>query len=98
MDYKCFICEKEFENIDSVFKHLKNDEKLRNKETNLECVINFPSKGKCKKYYQTYDGLRKHLRTCIKTRKTVSSLFEFYSFFRFCFIKKINFKSQIGVI
>lgn len=65
MDFKCFLCNEEFSNMKTVFKHLKIVHLLKDKSSSLQCVAN----SNCARCYQNFDGLRKHSEMCVKNKK-----------------------------
>lgn len=64
MDYMCFVCKKEFEDIKNIFNHLKSVHNLKNNKTQLFCVVN----NNCTKSYHNFDSLRVHLKQCVRSR------------------------------
>lgn len=65
MNFKCFLCTKEYTNMKYTLKHLKIDHLLKDKSSNFECVAN----NTCVKYFHTFDGLRRHSEICVKNKK-----------------------------
>lgn len=71
MNYKCFVCATEFENIKQCFSHLKQLHSIFDNSQSLSCVVNFFGVKKCGKVYNTFDGLRKHAKLCLLSRSEV---------------------------
>lgn len=74
MDYKCDICNCEFEDLKSCFAHLKRVHFIWDNSQNIKCVVNFFGGEKCGKSYNTYDSLRKHVKSCILKRSEVMNI------------------------
>lgn len=64
MDFKCFLCKKEFGDIKTIFSHMKIVHALKDHKTELYCVAN----NGCRKTYLTFDSLRAHIKQCIQLR------------------------------
>lgn len=62
MDFKCFLCAKEFGDIKTIFSHMKTIHALKDNKTQLFCVKN----NHCKKSYLKFDSLRAHIKQCVK--------------------------------
>lgn len=69
MDYKCFLCKIEFENIKLCFAHLKQAHFIVDNSQSIECIVNHPEEFKCNKSYNTYNGLRSHVKICVQERR-----------------------------
>lgn len=61
MEFECFVCLERFADKNTAITHLKTDHKIKEKQTNLKCLVNYAS---CQKHFLTFSGLRKHLLTC----------------------------------
>lgn len=60
--YKCFICTQKFKEITETIVHLRKFHNIRDKNNAhvIRCIAN----SNCKNVYQTFDGLRRHLKKC----------------------------------
>lgn len=65
MNFECFVCYEKFANEDSTIKHLQQQHKIKDHTSELKCLVNFVF---CGKKFLTYSGLRKHLKSCSKTK------------------------------
>lgn len=63
MHFKCFICEKLFNKLNEVIKHLKEFHKIKDNTENLQCVVNKLSG--CRNTFLTFNGLKKHVNGCV---------------------------------
>lgn len=68
MDYKCKSCDGKFENINKAIYHLKNVHKLKEHNDRISCVVDFKRPDFCKRSYLTYNGLRTHVKSCLKIK------------------------------
>lgn len=67
-DYKCFEWEKEFTNEKSIISHLKIKHFCKDNTEPIQCVINYEHRSACCHTVLTFNGLRKHIKTCLKKR------------------------------
>lgn len=61
--YKCYLCNKKFNEIKLIFCHLRSVHTIKEKITQIKCVNNFIA-FKCTKTFLTYAALRSHLEKC----------------------------------
>lgn len=59
--FVCYKCPQEFDNIESIFIHLKKHHSLRNNVEKLKCVR---KNSNCGKSYTSFNSLRRHLNEC----------------------------------
>lgn len=61
--YKCFKCKQKFKEINETIVHLRKFHNIRdtNKTHAIHCIAN----SDCENVYQTFDGLKRHLKKCI---------------------------------
>lgn len=70
MDFHCFVCPETFSDIKDIFTHLKKVHFFRDNAQELECVlIRGVYSSKCVSKFNTFSGLRKHVKTCLEKRK-----------------------------
>lgn len=69
MDFECFVCEKQFENIKNAIAHLKRDHLIVDNTLKMQCLVRYDNEIGCSKYYRTLSSLRKHVTECIKSKK-----------------------------
>lgn len=60
VNFKCYSCPSEFNDQNSALDHLKTVHRVREKVDRIQCVVNL----KCSKTFQTWSGLKKHMKTC----------------------------------
>lgn len=61
MELICFKCGTEFQEIKSIFKHLRNEHGLKNNVEKLKCLVKNVG---CSKAFLNFDSLRQHIKTC----------------------------------
>lgn len=64
MDFKCFICFKEFDTVDNSITHLKKFHRIRNKSRDLKCLVNCKNENSCDCVVNRFDDLKKHSLKC----------------------------------
>lgn len=69
MEFKCFICAKELNDLNLIIHHLRAIHSLQEKSSVIKCVVN--SQLQCLQQFNTFQGLRKHVKSC-RNRKKVS--------------------------
>lgn len=95
MDFKCFICQKEFDTVDNTITHLKKFHKINNDSRELNCLVNLKYDRTCDYKVKRFDALKKHSIKCaglnavhdieeqVKNRKSNLSKLENYMFLYF---------------
>lgn len=68
MDINCYICNSPVDSINSGIKHLKDYHKIRENVHEIECF------KKCEKKFQTFSGLRCHMKKCDFVQNTAIPL------------------------
>lgn len=64
MNFKCFICENLFSELNKIIEHLKVFHKIANNtEKNLKCVVN--KSNQCSNTFLTFNGFKKHVKDCV---------------------------------
>lgn len=63
--WNCFLCFSEFVELERVIDHLKKEHGVLQKVNEIKCIANNVT---CKKTFQTWSGLKKHIQTCRKIR------------------------------
>lgn len=58
-NFKCFLCDDTFEDVNKATKHLKEIHKLKDSVDSFRCVI-----GECTKSYTTLGALKRHCKQC----------------------------------
>lgn len=69
MDFQCFKCFQQFDDIKNIFHHLKNVHNLNKGIEKLKCIVN---NSRCGKSFLNFDSLRQHAKCCLKVSKTPS--------------------------
>lgn len=64
MDFKCFICQKEFDTVDNAITHLKKFHKINNDSRELNCLVNLKYDRSCDYQVIRFDALKKHSIKC----------------------------------
>lgn len=59
--FACFECSEQFTEQNAAITHLKTKHKIKEKQTNIKCLVNYDF---CRKHFLTFSGLRKHMKTC----------------------------------
>lgn len=67
MFFICYICAKEFENIDQIIKHLKVIHMIKENVHEIKCVVKKNEKNKCEKKFFTFRSLKRHIGNCSGT-------------------------------
>lgn len=61
MEFECFKCGKEFNQIKYIFLHLKLNHFIKNDTTPTKCLV----KGNnCKEEFYCFDKLKSHMKNC----------------------------------
>lgn len=68
MDFKCYLCQKQFGEIKLICQHLRIIHFLQDNSTNIRCAVN--SQEECSKSFHTFNALQKHMKMCIRTNKS----------------------------
>lgn len=76
MDFKCFKCEKKFNDGQQALSHLRKDHKIKENTEKMRCLRN----NNCTKTYLTYSGLRIHIQSCVKIINNENEVFIFFSY------------------
>lgn len=63
MEYRCFVCNEIFSSQRVIFQHLKKIHLIQDHTRDLECIVKLDS-AKCLAKFETYSGLRKHIKKC----------------------------------
>lgn len=72
MEFKFyFICKTYFDNVQNCFAHFKNVHFLRDNAQNIQCIVNSTEGEVCDKSYNTFGGLRNHVKKCLEKKKKV---------------------------
>lgn len=67
-EFKCYICgSSEFKNANEIIKHLRKFHSIKENKHSIHCLVNNPE---CEKQFQTFNGMRKHMKTCLLKSKT----------------------------
>lgn len=61
MSYKCYKCDKIFDEIRTTIKHLKEYHRLRKDKEKIKCLV---KNGNCAKSFMNFDSLRQHMKVC----------------------------------
>lgn len=61
MRFKCYICEKLFENAIDIIRHMKQSHGIKEGADEIQCLVN----NHCKKTYITVKGLKQHMKKCV---------------------------------
>lgn len=69
MDFKCYLCFKEFSEVAEMISHLKKDHKLVDHSDRIPCLVNFENNRLCGRSYLTLNALRKHRKSCVSDKK-----------------------------
>lgn len=80
MDFQCYKCKNQFENLKLISNHLKNDHELKNGSEKLNCVV---KKSRCGKSFLNFDSLRSHIKICLEKTKTLCAQSYEVTFFLF---------------
>lgn len=62
--FKCYLCFSEFHEESSTLKHLRKSHEVKEKHGAIKCIT---KNAKCAKTFQTWSGLKNHLKTCVKS-------------------------------
>lgn len=73
MDYKCNNCDKLFEKIDDAIRHMKKTHAIKEHNERINCIVNFHDSDHCKRSYLTFNGLKTHVISCVKTKPDYES-------------------------
>ena len=65
MNFKCYFCHQLFDDVNKIIRHLKYTHNIKDKCDQIKCVVNFKSTSGCRKHFQTFSGLRNHLKKCL---------------------------------
>lgn len=69
-DFKCSDCEKEFSTQKLIIAHLKQSHFHKDNYKQIKCVVNYAEyQNACESKFLTFNGLRTHLKKCLKDRK-----------------------------
>lgn len=68
--FKCYLCFSEFNEQSSALDHLKKLHGVKEKHQPIKCIT---KNTKCTKTFQTWSGLKNHLKVCAKTVKKVKT-------------------------
>lgn len=60
MNFKCFECSELFSEEVEAISHLKKEHFVKDNKDPIYCLKN----NDCKKYYQTFSNLRRHMKSC----------------------------------
>lgn len=60
MDYKCFLCKKEFIDQNKTAQHLKKDHFVKERKDPIYCIKN----NSCNRYFHTFRALNDHSKNC----------------------------------
>lgn len=66
MDFQCYLCEKQFNQIEQILQHLKLQHRIVVRNDSLKCVV---KKTNCEKTYYTMKNWRHHIEKCLKEQK-----------------------------
>lgn len=69
MDYKCNHCEKKSNDLNKIFRHLKNEHRIKENDERIQCVVDFDEANHCERSYLTFNALRTHVRKCVKLKQ-----------------------------
>lgn len=65
MDFSCYLCDKFFNSNKVTVLHLKKEHKIKQKIHEIKCTVR---NSKCNKYFQTFHGLNRHVKTCLNNK------------------------------
>lgn len=68
-NFKCYKCGKEFSEEKTIISHLKTQHFCKDNTEPLKCVINYTHGIACVHAFLTFNGLRKHLKSCLKKKE-----------------------------
>lgn len=80
MDYKCYVCAKILKELNLMINHLRVIHFIKEKNNVLKCVVN--SQPQCLREFNTFFGLRKHVKSS-KDHKKVRPFYQVYNNFFF---------------
>lgn len=72
MKFKCFNCDKEFDESIDIVKHLKQFHKFKDHSKNFKCFVN--KTDQCKNTFLTFNGLQKHVRKCLEKHEALGTM------------------------
>lgn len=61
--FKCFLCFSEFSDSKIATGHLQKEHCVKEKVNKIKCIV---KNGACNKTFQTWSGLKKHIKTCVE--------------------------------
>lgn len=68
MEFICQVCYAKFITMKGCFDHLKFGHMFRDNAQTMQCVVNHHRDSHCNKSYNTFDGLRKHVKICLANK------------------------------
>lgn len=66
MDFQCYLCEKQFNQIEQILPHLKLQHRIIVRNDSLKCVV---KNINCVKTYYTTKNWRHHIAKCLEEQK-----------------------------
>lgn len=64
MDLFCYKCDSRFDEIKTIFTHLKKHHRLVNGKEKLSWLVR---NANCGKSFQNFDSLRQHIKVCVQS-------------------------------
>lgn len=62
MDFRCYVCKKQLNDLKLMIDHLKKLHKIKERKSEIKCIIN--SDQKCCRKFATFQSLHSHIEKC----------------------------------
>lgn len=69
MDFKCYLCDKEFNNLNDAINHLKKSHRITDNTCKIKCLV---SHNGCVRQYNSFKTMRAHAVLCVENRKSAA--------------------------
>lgn len=65
----CNFCNTNFSIANNLIDHMKREHSVKERATPIKCFVNHKNK-KCERAYQTFSGLRLHIKKCLQYKQS----------------------------
>lgn len=67
MDFQCYICQNEFNDLGKAISHLKKNHSVTDNTSKIKCLVKH---NDCGRQYNSFKAVRAHAVLCVKSKQS----------------------------